>query len=82
MRWAPAAHHPPPRLPAVNLAVALAQHLNLRVGLLDADVYGPSVPRMMSLAGKPRVDEGEGREVQGHAGGAQARARGGAQHPS
>ncbi len=43
----------------VNLAVALAQRLGLRVGLLDADVYGPSCHRMMRVAGKPRVDEGE-----------------------
>ncbi len=33
---------------AVNLAVALAQR-GLAVGVLDADVYGPSVPRLMSL---------------------------------
>ncbi|KAL4434042.1 hypothetical protein ABPG75_000483 [Micractinium tetrahymenae] len=44
---------------AVNLAVALAQRLGLRVGLLDADVYGPSCHRMMNVAGKPRVDEDE-----------------------
>ncbi|KAL4446844.1 hypothetical protein ABPG77_008088 [Micractinium sp. CCAP 211/92] len=44
---------------AVNLAVALAQRLGLRVGLLDADVYGPSCHRMMRVAGKPRVDEEE-----------------------
>jgi ATP-binding protein involved in chromosome partitioning len=36
---------------AVNLAVGCAQR-GLRVGLLDADVYGPSVPRMLSLHGE------------------------------
>lgn len=35
-----------------NLAVALAAR-GLRVGLLDADVYGPSQPRMLGLSGKP-----------------------------
>ncbi len=42
---------------AVNLAVALARNFNLRVGIMDADVYGPSIPRMMNLAGEPRADE-------------------------
>ncbi|MDQ7012248.1 MAG: iron-sulfur cluster carrier protein ApbC [Mariprofundaceae bacterium] len=41
---------------AVNLAVALARS-GARTGLLDADIYGPSIPRMMGLAGrKPEVD--------------------------
>ena len=38
---------------AVNIAVALAQHNRQSVGLMDADVYGPSIPRMMHLSGKP-----------------------------
>ena len=39
---------------AVNLAVALA-HQGHRVGLLDADVYGPSLPRMLGMSGKPEI---------------------------
>jgi ATP-binding protein involved in chromosome partitioning len=37
---------------AANLACALAS-LGRRVGLLDADVYGPSQPRMMGISGRP-----------------------------
>jgi hypothetical protein len=39
----------------VNLAVALATGLGLRVGLLDADVHGPSIGKMMNLRGKPTI---------------------------
>ncbi|XP_077245534.1 INDH1(iron-sulfur protein required for NADH dehydrogenase) [Tasmannia lanceolata] len=42
---------------AVNLAVALAKTCQLKVGLLDADVYGPSIPTMMKLNGKPEVSK-------------------------
>ena len=41
---------------AVNLALALAQE-GARVGLLDADVYGPNVPLMMGSNGKPQPTE-------------------------
>ena len=43
---------------AVNLALALIQ-LGCRVGLLDADVYGPSLPRLMGITDKPRALEGK-----------------------
>jgi ATP-binding protein involved in chromosome partitioning len=39
---------------AANLALAL--HANgLKVGLLDSDIYGPSMPRLMGLSGKPEL---------------------------
>jgi ATP-binding protein involved in chromosome partitioning len=41
---------------AVNLALGL-QALGLRVALLDADIYGPSVPRLLGLSGKPSTKD-------------------------
>ncbi len=41
---------------SVNLAIALAQQ-GKKVGLLDADIYGPNIPRMMGLEGvKPEIE--------------------------
>ena len=42
---------------SANLAVALAA-AGKRVGLLDADVYGPSQPRMMGISGRPSSPDG------------------------
>jgi ATP-binding protein involved in chromosome partitioning len=41
---------------AVNLAVALARK-GARVGLMDADVYGPNIPQMLGVTGQPEVSE-------------------------
>lgn len=43
---------------AVNLALALAQR-GLKVGLLDADIYGPSVPRLLDLKDRPQGVDGK-----------------------
>lgn len=40
---------------AVNLALGLSR-LGMKVGVLDADIYGPSVPRMLGITGKPETD--------------------------
>ncbi|XP_039058527.1 iron-sulfur protein NUBPL-like [Hibiscus syriacus] len=43
---------------AVNLVVSLANWCGLKVGVLDADVYGPSVPTMMNIHQKAEVNKG------------------------
>ena len=43
---------------AINLAFAL-QNLGLKIGILDADVYGPSLPKLMNLNEKPKSEDGK-----------------------
>lgn len=43
---------------AVNLTMAL-KRMGARVGLLDADIYGPSIPTMMGIQGHPRSEDGK-----------------------
>jgi ATP-binding protein involved in chromosome partitioning len=43
---------------SVNLALALAAG-GRKIGLLDADIYGPSIPRMMGVSGQPQSSDGE-----------------------
>jgi len=50
---------------AVNLAVALAQD-GARVGLMDADIYGPNVPRMFGVFDKPPVIGGKIQPLEAH----------------
>ena len=40
---------------AINLAIAL-KNLGSKVGVLDADIYGPSLPKMMNISQKPESD--------------------------
>jgi ATP-binding protein involved in chromosome partitioning len=42
---------------AVNLAVAI-KNLKYNVGILDADIYGPSIPKMMGISEKPKSEDG------------------------
>ena len=41
---------------AINLAFAL-QNLGLKIGILDADVYGPSLPKLLNLKEKPKSED-------------------------
>lgn len=45
----------------VNLALALAAE-GARVAVLDADIYGPSMPRMLGISGKPQSEDGKSLE--------------------
>jgi ATP-binding protein involved in chromosome partitioning len=42
---------------AVNLALGL-QSLGMKVGIMDADIYGPSMPRLLAIKGKPDIISG------------------------
>ncbi|MCC6948467.1 MAG: Mrp/NBP35 family ATP-binding protein [Bradyrhizobiaceae bacterium] len=42
---------------AVNLALGL-RDLGMKVGVLDADIYGPSMPRLLAIKGRPEMIEG------------------------
>ncbi len=43
---------------AINIAFAL-QNLGLKIGILDADVYGPSLPKLINLNEKPKSQDGK-----------------------
>ena len=45
-----------------NLAVALSKR-GFKVGLLDADIYGPSQPKIMGITGKPQVGGSDGKRI-------------------
>ncbi|KAH9489561.1 hypothetical protein Btru_038432, partial [Bulinus truncatus] len=41
---------------SVNLALGLAHFNSNKVGILDADIFGPSIPTLMNLSGHPEVN--------------------------
>ncbi len=42
---------------AVNLSISLALSKSLKIGLLDADIYGPSIPKMLNIKDKPTASK-------------------------
>ena len=42
---------------AVNLALAFVNH-GFRTGILDTDIFGPSIPTLLNLSGPPRLSDG------------------------
>ena len=47
---------------AINLALGL-KSLGLRVAVLDADVYGPSMPKLFGLTGRPQASDADGKKL-------------------
>jgi ATP-binding protein involved in chromosome partitioning len=47
---------------AINIALGL-QTLGLKVAVLDADIYGPSMPKLFGLSGKPQASDIEGKKL-------------------
>lgn len=43
-------------LSTVNLALAFARR-GIRTGILDTDIFGPSIPTLLNLSGEPRLDD-------------------------
>jgi ATP-binding protein involved in chromosome partitioning len=42
----------------VNLALSFARR-GIKTGILDTDIFGPSIPTLLNLSGEPRLDESE-----------------------
>jgi ATP-binding protein involved in chromosome partitioning len=41
---------------SVNLSIVLSKYFNLKIGLLDADIYGPSIPNLLGIKEKPSTE--------------------------
>lgn len=48
----------------VNLALAFARR-GIRAGILDTDIFGPSIPTLLNLSGEPRLDDSMSSTVRG-----------------